>query len=339
MRTILTALMIPVVCLSLAADSTGRLSVKVRTKDGKPVTNATLTLSRKDINWTKVLKENGPGSFFQVGLESKEFTLSVEAPGLQRTNDGFKIPLGDTLAKEYVMLTPQEAAAEAMKAGTATMTAEEAKTMAGSAAFNEGIEFYNQRQYALALPGIKKAAIAFKEALATAKEGEAKNTLTTQLPTVERVYGICLVEVGKADAESKALVLEAEPYLTAAFDRTPKDQTVIVALLEVAKAKKDPEATKKYQAAIDAIIGPRPEMAYNDAVGAFNAGNADDALKFVKKAIETDPKFADSYWLLGVLEVGQDHLKAAKAAFQKYMELAPTGKKAGEVKDFLRELK
>ena len=194
-------------------------------------------------------------------------------------------------------------------------------------------------QYALALPGIKKAAIAFKEALATAKEGEAKNTLTTQLPTVERVYGICLVEVGKADAESKALVLEAEPYLTAAFDRNPKDQTVIVALLEVAKAKKDPEATKKYQAAIDAIIGTRPEMAYNDAVGAFNAGNADDALKFVKKAIETDPKFADSYWLLGVLEVGQDHLKAAKAAFQKYMELAPTGKKAGEVKGFLKELK
>jgi len=340
MRTLLPALMIPFVCMSLAADMTGRLSVKLKTRDGKPITTATVTIARTDINWSKVLGSTAPGSYFQVGLEAKEFKLTVEAPGLQKYNETVKIPLGETLARDITLLNPQEAAAEALKAGgAAAMTEGEAKTMAGSAAFNEGIEFYNQRQYALALPGIKKAATSFREALATSKEGEAKTTLQTQLPTIERVFGICLVEVGKADAESKALVLEAEPFLTAALDRNPKDQTVIVALLEVAKAKKDPEAIKRYQGLIDAIIGPRPEMAYNDAVGAFNAGNTDDALKFVKKAIETDPKYAESYWLLGVLEVGQDHLKAAKTSFQKYMELAPTGKKAAEVKGFLKELK
>ena len=82
----------------------------------------------------------------------------------------------------------------------------------------------------------------------------------------------------------------------------------------------------------------RPERAYNDAVAAWNAGRAALAMEGVKKAMSIDPMFPDSYYLLGLLEVGKGDLKASKAAFKKYLELAPTGRKAAEVRTILKEL-
>ena len=340
MRKLFAAIMIPAVCLTLAADSTGRISGKVTTKDGKPVAGAVITISRTDINWTKELKVSDKGTYMQVGLEPKDFKLTVSAPGLQTYKEDVHIPLGDTLVKNVTLLTNAEAAAEVIKAGGgAAVSAGDAKAMTGSAAFNSGVEFYNQQKFAEALPFIEKAVGDLKEAVGTMKDGEAKTSTTTQIAVAERVYGITLYEVGKAQAEDHSLMLKAEPYLAAAYEKNPKDQRLLVGLLDIAKLKNDKDATAKYQAALDVMIGPRPEVAYNEGVSAFNDGKYKEAKEAVTKAISMDPKFADSYWLLGVVDFGLNDVKGAKEAFKKYMEMAPTGKKSGEVKEFLKELK
>lgn len=339
MRNLIPALLAPAICLSLAAQSTGRLAGKIVGKDGKPVANCTITMSRKDITWNKDIKVSDKGTFMQVGLESKDYRFTVAAQGFQTYNEEVHIPLGETLTKNITLLTTKEASEEAAKQGLANMSAADQKSMSGSLSFNAAVEFYNQQKYAEALPPIEKAVTDLKEALATQKEGDSKKTLEEQLPTAERVYGICLFEVGKADPEKKDLMLKAEPYLAGAYARNPKDQRLLVDLLEVSKAKGDAAATKKYQEALDALLGPRPELAYNDGVTAFNAGDFKAAKTAVDKAIGMDPKFADSYWLLGVVDFSLNDLKGAKEAFKKYLEIAPTGKKAGEVKDFLRDLK
>lgn len=339
MRNLVPALLIPFACVSLAAQSTGRLAGKILGKDGKPVPGVVLKISRKEIKWEKVLSVDSKGSFMQVGLDPKEYDAEVSAPGYQSIKESFKIPLADTLTREWTLLTTQEATDEAIKRGQANMSESDLKSMSGSNAFNSGVEFFNNKQFADAAPFMEKAVADLREALKTMKDGEERKATEGRLVIAERVCGITLYEVGRKDPVNKEMLAKAVPMLKSAFERNPKDQMLASSLVEVSKATGNTADAAKYQAAFEALVGPRPELAYNDGVNAFNNGDYKTAKTHVDRAIATDPKFADSYWLKGVVEFGLGNVKAAKEAFKTYLEKAPNGKKAGEVKEFLKELK
>jgi len=339
MKNILKAALIPAMCVSLYGQVFGRIQGTVTTTDGTPVAGAEVELARLDITWVKKIKADAKGAFMQVGLEPKNFKVTVTAPGMAPTEDQIKIPMNDVVIKHFILRTPKEARAEAPKGTEAVApTPAELKASSGSAALVTALEAYNQQKFAEALPGLEKAVADLNESATTMPEGDARKVLTTQIATAERVYGLTLVEVGKEEPARPELTLKAEPYLAAAYKNNPKDVRYVNGLIEVAKAKHDAEGAKKYQAEADAIIGPRPELAFNEASTAWNAGKADKAMEGVKKAMAMDPKFPDSYYLLGLLELNKGDVKAAKAAWHKYLELAPTGRKAGEVKGYLKEL-
>jgi tetratricopeptide (TPR) repeat protein len=106
----------------------------------------------------------------------------------------------------------------------------------------------------------------------------------------------------------------------------------------MAEAKGDTGLAKKYSDILETIEGPSVGNAYNTAVALYNAGKLAEAKPHLKKAIEIDPGFAETYYLLAFCELNAGDMKAAKTCFQKYMELAPTGKYAVEVKGFLKDL-
>jgi tetratricopeptide (TPR) repeat protein len=75
-----------------------------------------------------------------------------------------------------------------------------------------------------------------------------------------------------------------------------------------------------------------------------NAGQNEAAVEAFKKAVEADPKHADSYYQLGVGLVSKASLGAdgkvtpvpgTIEAFQKYLELAPNGQFAEGAKGML----
>lgn len=341
MKAIIPALLMPAICLSLAADTTGRIAGKVTNKAGQPIAGATVTLKRIDINWSKQLTTAANGTYIQAGLEPKDFDIIVEAAGYQSQTMRRKIDFKEVNKLDFVLFTEKEAQAEALKAAIADNPGL-ALDAAGSDAFNQAVAFYNTQMYPEALPLVDKAHKNLSEAIEKAKDEESKAETRGKLVTVERVHGLVLYEVGKTntdEAQKKAQWLQAEPMLAASLERAPKDQRLLTALHDVAKLKGDAAAAKQYQARIDEIVGPRPELAYNQGVEAFNASKYSDAKVFFEKAIQTDPKFADSYYMLGLVETNQNHLKAAKAAFDKYLEIAPSGKKAGEVKELLAGLR
>ena len=346
MKNIAYALMIPAICLTLTAESTGRISAKLTTKGGKPIAGAKFLLERdrSEIQWAKEMTTDAEGHFMLVGLAPKEYTITITAEGYVPLKVLRRIPLGDSLTETFVLLTATEARATA----PASADPSAAKAASGSEAFNSGISFYNEQKYAEALPFIATAYNNLSEALSTTTNTTTKTEMETRMPVLERVYGIVLAEVSRTDSPSAetapdpaklANATKAEPMLVHALERSPKDQRIVTCLLAVATTKQDAEAIKKYQDALDALIGPRPELIYNEAVVQFNAGNYKQAKTSVAKAILLDPKFADSYWLQGVVEFSLGSTKAAKESFKKYMEIAPTGKKASEVKEFLKELK
>ncbi|HEX2331373.1 MAG TPA: tetratricopeptide repeat protein [Candidatus Angelobacter sp.] len=109
------------------------------------------------------------------------------------------------------------------------------------------------------------------------------------------------------------------------------------------KLKKGPEAVAAYTKAAE--LDPNPGTAYfNICATQYNSGNTDGALAACDKAIAADPKKADAYFIKGSLMMGQGKLdsggkytapEGTAEALNKYLELAPDGQHANDVKQML----
>jgi tetratricopeptide (TPR) repeat protein len=334
MRSLIPALLLPVVCLSLQAETTGRITGKVLTKEGKPIPGAKITLKRLDRNWTKELIADKHGAFLQVGLDPVLYDVTISAEGFVSYLERAKIPLGDMYSKEYTLLTPGQAQSQAVADGTAPVVAVDpgaVADMAGREAFNKIIPLYNAQKYGEALPDAEKAYKNLLEARDKFKDEQAKADLLPEISKVERVYGICLA-LGSDDRKA-----EAEPFLTKALEANPKDERALAGLIEVAKAKQDKVAEQKYEALMDQLQGPNPDKIYNQAVEAFNAGHTKEAKAQIQKVMKVDAKYAEAYYLLAMVEFGEMNLKGTKANLEKYLELAPNGKNAATAKEMLKD--
>lgn len=343
MRHLSAALMVCAV-VSLNAQSTGRISGKITDKAGKPVPEAKVVMTQIDINQTREIKVKADGTYFQVGLNPKEFNIKVTAPGFVDFQDVVKIPLDNVVVKDVTMLTSQEAK------GTGVATVIEDP---GSAGYNAGREAYESatglfqaKKFTEAFPLMELAYQNMKEASELAKDKGLKEDATNALVSVERVYAVTAGEVALASPAKKDLFPKIIPILEKHVKAgltegkaNPKDGNLILMLTRIGKDTGDKELVKKYQPLLDQLVGPQPQIPYNEGVTAFNAGKMKEAREHVMQAISVDAKFPDSYWLLGVLDFASNNLNGAKANLRKYLELAPTGPKAAEVKDMLRELK
>ena len=112
--------------------------------------------------------------------------------------------------------------------------------------------------------------------------------------------------------------------------------------------------SKDYDAAVTNLtkaseLDPPKAGQYYYNLGAMlgNAGQSEPAGQAFKKAIELDPKHADSYYQLGVYLIGKASFAAdgkvtpvpgTVDAFQKYLELAPTGQFADSAKGMLASM-
>ena len=67
-------------------------------------------------------------------------------------------------------------------------------------------------------------------------------------------------------------------------------------------------------------------------------GRAVEARSWAKKALAAKPDLADAYVVLGGAEQESENPDAAKAAYKKYLELAPTGRHARDLRAILDNL-
>lgn len=336
-RCIVPALVMVAVSPAFCGENTGRLAGKVLNKKGEAVPGVKMTLKRLDISWVRDLKIDAKGNWIQVGLEVKEYELLVTAPGFVDHKEQVRVPLGETKRVDITLYTPEEAREKAIKEGRTVEDQGAALENKGTEAFNLAVMMYNDQKFAEALPLIDQAYSSLIQSKEKTTDAEAKVKLEENLEKVGRVYGICLFEVGKADEAKRAENwAKAEPFVLKGLERNPKDVRGLTYMLEMSRAKNDQAAVTKYQAALDAVAGPNPGVAYNQGVEAYNAGKMKEAKPFFQKAIQIDPKFAEAYYLLAMCEFGEMNLKNTKENLVKYLEVAPTGKHAGEVKEMLK---
>jgi tetratricopeptide (TPR) repeat protein len=113
-----------------------------------------------------------------------------------------------------------------------------------------------------------------------------------------------------------------------------------------AKTGKIDDSVKAYNQA--AQLNPEGAAGYYYNAGAVltNAGKVDDAIAAFDKCIAADPNKADAYYQKGVNMIGKATLQGDKMvappgtaeAFQKYLELAPTGPYADVAKQMLTSI-
>lgn len=336
---ILPALILVATTLTLVAETTGRLNGKVTNKAGMPVPTAKVILKRLDIVQNRELRINSDGTFLQVGLLPKDYELTASAEGYAPFSESVKIGMDTLLTKNIVLLTAEEARKESVATGKAVVVEDPGASLenVGADAYNGAVELYNAKKYAEALPLIELAYTNLKESAEKTVDAAAKATVVEKLGTVERTYAITMFEVGSASESKQALIEKAKPLLEKAFTANPKDTRSLDALLKIAKVQKDKVAEKKYEGMVDAILGPRPEIAYNEGVNAFNAGNVKEAREHLLKAIQIKADYPDSYYLLAMVEFSSSNLKGTKAHLLKYLELAPNGKDAATAREMLKD--
>ncbi len=131
--------------------------------------------------------------------------------------------------------------------------------------------------------------------------------------------------------------VRAEQYLSMALDRGFDEKKVLPIMLRVCLSSSRLRAALNHA---EPYLREHPNdrsLRYLVATIYLSLGQLDDARIELNHLLRLDAKNADAYYLLGVLESGSN-AGQAPAHFQKYLDLAPQGEHAIEVRSRLTDL-
>lgn len=330
--------------------------------DGKPIEKAEVQIVRTDIKGNYKTKTDKKGHYLYMGLPmgTYDITLMVDGKAADavknvRTRPGDPIPVNFDLKDSAAAKAQQQAEmAKAIETGQLSKEQERSMTPEQKAAmekqikeqaekmkknkelndaFNAGMDAMTAKNWAAAVEAFNRAAVADPTQTAIYQQlGEAHMKLAE----------------GKTGAEYDTHVGESMKAYQKAIELKPDDPaTHNNYALALGKAKKFPEMQAELKKAADLDPTNGGKYYYNLGAMLVNSGQAEAAGEAFKKAIELTPTYADAYYQYGVTLVGQAKIDASGKvnpvpgtveAFQKYLELAPSGQWAGPAKDMLASL-
>jgi hypothetical protein len=136
-------------------------------------------------------------------------------------------------------------------------------------------------------------------------------------------------------AVAPAEAAEAKPLLAdtkVAPEADAPDAQARCAKAMQSKRTKDVLATCPDALAADPAAPAAVDIAVMLAKIEFDRGRVAQASMWSKKALAADPNAADAYVFLGGAEQTAGHGKAAKEAYKRYLQLAPTGRYAADLR-------
>jgi tetratricopeptide (TPR) repeat protein len=343
---------------SSARAQMGTVRGTCRDADGKPIVGATVEFYNSESGRKHELKTNSKGEFFSLGIEygSYRVTLTKDGQQLDRINSQ-QVVSGDNpaidfdLKKSRVQAAQQQGISPEQLKQMQEQQQRQAKEVSTVKALNEKLAAANQASaagdYDGAIATLNQATqMDPNRDLIWAHLGDAYiNSAAKQTDNAEKTrrYEEAVNDYQKAvDLRQKTL---------ASGQKTPQDSKAMAQFynnLAQAEAKtgKPEDAAKAYTQA--AQIDPTAAGQYYFNLGAIltNAGKVDDAIAAFDKCIAADPTKAAAYYWKGVNLIGKATLKGDKMvapdgtaeAFNKYLELEPTGQFADPAKQMLTSI-
>jgi tetratricopeptide (TPR) repeat protein len=334
----------------------------VKGPDGKPIQGAVIKITRTDIKGEYPAKTDKKGHYINIGVPiGGTFNVALFIDGKQvdvvngvRTGGEMKPVDFDLKAAQKDNSARQAELQKAMETGKASeeltrgMTAEQKaqldKQMKESSekmkkkselndAFNAGMAAKEAKQWDQAIASFTKAS-------------ELDPAQTAVWANLGESYGK-LAET-KTGPEFDTAIQKAQEAYSKAIELKPDDPASHNNYaLALGKAKKFPEMQAELKKAADLDPANGGKYYYNLGAMLVNAGQGDAAGEAFKKAIELTPTYADAYYQYGVVLVGKAQIGAdgkvtpvpgTVEAFQKYLDLAPTGAYAQNAKDMMTTL-
>jgi tetratricopeptide (TPR) repeat protein len=355
-----------VLVLSVHPASAQSGSVKGVCKDssGNPIADAVVVFNNLDNGQKYALKTNKKGEYFSLGVVAGKYNVVV-----YRSADDQKAGTELDHANGYHVQTDENTLdfdikkEQADQAKGAGMTAEQMKQQQDN---NEKIKKENTNIKALndKLNAAKTAADAgdFDAAIAALNDANQidpnRDLIWFKLGDYNRLSAAKQTDSAEKQKRYGAAIDDYQKaiQLKQAAPPDPKDPSAGPKTLAAyynnlaeayAKTNKTDDAVKSYQAAVQANPSQAGQYYFNIGAVLTNAGKADDALAAFDKVIAADPTRADAYYWKGVNLIAKETMdKDNKAvappgtaeAFQKYLELAPTGPYADPAKQMLASI-
>jgi len=352
------------ICAAPVVSQVGSATVKGGCKDvdGNPIVDGVVVFANQDNGQKYTLKTNKKGEYFSLGVGSGTYnvTLYKSADDAKANKElfhqnKFAVTLSDEntldfdlkkLATEQAKgqgLTPeqikaQQEAQEKQKKEVGTVKQLNEKLAAAKVASDAG-------DYDTALADLNSAnEIDTTRDLIWFKLGDAyRMSATKQTDAAEKQKRLN----SAVDSYQKALQLKQ----AATNEKDPNATKTLAAyynnLAEAyGKAGKIDDSVKTYEQAAQADPSAAAQYYFNMGAVLTNAGKADQAIEAFDRCIAADPTKAEAYYQKGVNLLGKATLQGDKMvaapgtaeAFQKYLELVPTGGHSEEAKAMLTSI-
>lgn len=342
--------------------ASGTIKGTCKDAEGKPVADAVVVYTNLDNGQKYTLKTNKKGEYFSLGISPGKYNVQLfknadeQKAGKEIDHvNNFPVAL-DENTLDFDAKKNQEAAAKGQG-----LTAEQVKQMQEVKAKQEKetntVKSLNEK-----LNAAKTAAdaqdydTAIADLVAANQIDPSRDLVWFKLADYYRLSAPKQTDPAEkqkrfdsaVEAYQKAIQLkQAAP---ADKDPTQTAKTLAAYYNNLAdayyKAKKVDEAVKNYEMAAQIDPSSVAQSYFNIGAVLTNSGRADEANAAFDKCIAADPTRAEAYYQKGLNLLGKATLQGDKTvappgtaeAFQKYLELAPTGPNAENAKALLTSI-
>jgi tetratricopeptide (TPR) repeat protein len=359
---ILFLLMLGLSVPSVLAQNSGTVKGAARDPQGNPIPDAIVVYTNLDNGQKYSLKTNKKGEYFSLGITPGKYNVQLfknaddQKAGKELDHaNGFTVQL-DENTLDFDLKKEQENAAKGVG-----LSAEQLKQMQEQKAKQEKevttVKSLNEKLNAAktdADAGNYDGAIA--ELTAANQMDPTRDLIWFKLADYYRLSAVKQTDPAE---KTKRLDSAVEDYQKAIElkQKTPdKDANAQSKTLAAyynnmaeayAKAGKTDDAVKTYALAAQTDPSAASQYYFNTGAVLTNAGKVDDAITAFDKVIAADPNKADAYYWKGVNMIGKATLSkdgkmeapsGTAEAFQKYLELQPTGTYADAAKQMLTSI-
>ncbi len=359
-RKLLITLPVALVLASTAWAQTTAIEGDVKGADGKGLAGANIKIVRTDIKANYKVKTDKKGHYYYGGLALGMYNITLEVDGKDvDTVSGYRSTLGDPKPVNFDMKEIQARNGGGAAGGAAGGGAPAAEPERGMSAAQKAEYEKKKKEEAAAMAKNKELNDAFnaaREAQAAKNYNAAIDAFTKASvldPNQHVVWGnmadsyAARAATETGDASSADYAKAAESYQKAITIKPDDAAYHNNYALVLAKNKKFDEAQAELTKS--AQLDPQQAGKYYFNLGAVyvNTGQNDPATEAFKKAIELDPMYSEAYYQLGLTLFAKATTSAdgkiippagTADAFQKYLELAPTGPNVDSAKAMLEAI-
>jgi Tfp pilus assembly protein PilF len=309
------------------------------TSGGKPLASAEVTLTNADNGKTYKMKTDKDGQFSAVGIMYGRYEEEVSDLS------------GEKLFKTKVDITGEGGAVQNLSVEVAVgkgaappppsqeELAKRAKTLNLNTLINQYNAAQGQKNWQQASDILKQMITVdpnrweYQQSL-----GAMQYNLNQYQDAIDTYEKVIPMAEGAAKTDAKADPVKTKAAIAQMYDTEGK---------AYGKLKKNPEGIAALNKSVE--LDPNPNTYLDLCIAQSNTGDSKGAAASCQKVIQADPNRADAYYVEAISLIGmsdgkldaQGHYIAPPGtaeALNKYLELAPDGSHAGEVKQIMETL-